>query len=629
MDTPYYLQAGETFFAELDPQRCILRVTHRDVVYAFSSERPPFLEAEVGGAVQTLTFDMARSVLVREYAEETGGCLRARYADFYCGGTKLPLCVETVYRLRGDEGSLECELEVTGDEAGAVRRVCFPQPLDFDCEDGEAYTVLPMMQGTLIPAKWKNTVKTYSDGRYFESDGYMPWWGQAYGGGACQCVCETPWDGGYALQHEPGGETAVCSAWYPSLGRMAYRRKCRFYFFRGGDYNAMCLNYRRIVERRGELLTLREKIARTPSLAARIGKPVVHDFLFVSVDKLSPMYRRRLPQMNEYFYSFEYRWKQIEALLEKGAAGFTVHLDGCGNRGYDNGHPDLFPINEAIGGEEGMRRFAALCREHGLPFDIHDQYRDFYFNAPSFRQEQAVFDRQGNLPVLSLWQGGRQSLLCATQASDYLERNLKRFQDSGIAFDGIHLGSFSGGAVDECFNPLHPMSKRECIEARRAAFALARSHGLAVGSDEPMDCFLPWLDTVSHAPYSLSPSLWNGIGNGIPVPLFNLVYHDAVLVHWNSFQASLGSWGIPNNDRYSTHAALNANPAYLSIDAGEEEIAECTALCELSRSLAFERMIRHEFLSGNFRRQRATYSDGTAIEVDFDADTYRVYPGKS
>jgi len=144
-----------------------------------------------------------------------------------------------------------------------------------------------------------------------------------------------------------------------------------------------------------------------------------------------------------------------------------------------------------------------------------------------------------------------------------------------------------------------------------------------------MDCFLPWLDTVSHAPYSLSPSLWNGIGNGIPVPLFNLVYHDAVLVHWNSFQASLGSWGIPNNDRYSTHAALNANPAYLSIDAGEEEIAECTALCELSRSLAFERMIRHEFLSGNFRRQRATYSDGTAIEVDFDADTYRVYPGKS
>ena len=32
MDTPYYLQAGETFFAELDPRRCILRVTHRDVV---------------------------------------------------------------------------------------------------------------------------------------------------------------------------------------------------------------------------------------------------------------------------------------------------------------------------------------------------------------------------------------------------------------------------------------------------------------------------------------------------------------------------------------------------------------------------------------------------------------------
>lgn len=174
-------------------------------------------------------------------------------------------------------------------------------------------------------------------------------------------MCETPWDGGYALQHEPGGETAVCSAWYPSLGRMAYRRKCRFYFFRGGDYNAMCLNYRRIVERRGELLTLREKIAGTPSLAARIGKPVVHDFLFVSVDKLSPMYRRRLPQMNEYFYSFEYRWKQIEALLEKGAAASPSTWTAAATGATTTGIPICSPSTRPSGAKRGCggsRRYA-------------------------------------------------------------------------------------------------------------------------------------------------------------------------------------------------------------------------------------------------------------------------------
>ena len=88
MDTPYYLQAGETFFAELDPRRCILRVTHRDVVYAFSSERPPFLEAEVDGAVQTIPFDMACAPGTPIFTAAEQSCLCASRRSTACGGTR-------------------------------------------------------------------------------------------------------------------------------------------------------------------------------------------------------------------------------------------------------------------------------------------------------------------------------------------------------------------------------------------------------------------------------------------------------------------------------------------------------------------------------------------------------------
>lgn len=626
MTSSYILSGGEHLTAEYDPRRCELKVIHNGRSYVYSSERGPSLDITVAGECRTLYFHQAHSVYIREYRYDDGDALWAQYSDFYLGDKHLPFTIGTWIRLRGSESSVEFELEIQQDEQKQVRQVRYPSSMLFNCEDPNAYTILPMMQGTMIPAKWKNTVMTYSGCRYYERDAYMPWWGQAWTGEAYQCICETPWDAGYFLEHIPSGSTTVGSVWYPSLGKMAYRRKCRFYFYENGDYNDFCHNYRRYIEQKGELLTLQEKIRRTPSLAERIGRSLVHDYLFVRNEKDSPLYRKRMPQMNEYYCSFPERWAQIEALMQKGAHSFIVHMDGCGNRGYDNGHPDLFPINSQIGGAEEMKSFVQRCRENGLFFDIHDQYRDYYFNSPSFQESQAIFDSQQNLPIVSLWQGGKQSFLCATQAMDYLRRNMALFDQHGITFDGLHLGSFAGDSIDECYNPLHPMTKRECISARKELFAFAHSRGMVVGSDEPVDCFLSSMDMASHAPYSLSPSLWNGIGNGIPIPLFNLVYHDAVLFYWINYPASMGGWGIPNNDRYFSHAILNANPVYMLIDANEEEIHLCQAIERISKHLAFTRMVKHEFLNDSYRCQRTTFADGTTIEVDFDENTYTITP---
>ena len=41
------------------------------------------------------------------------------------------------------------------------------------------------------------------------------------------------------------------------------------------------------------------------------------------------------------------------------------------------------------------------------------------------------------------------------------------------------------------------------------------------------------IDLVHHAPYSTSPNIGGGAATGIPVPLFNLVYHDSLLQPWD------------------------------------------------------------------------------------------------
>ena len=90
-----------------------------------------------------------------------------------------------------------------------------------------------------------------------------------------------------------------------------------------------------------------------------------------------------------------------------------VHLDGWGARGYDNVHPDPLPPAERAGGWAGLRALADTADELGYTLILHDQYRDYYLDAPSYSPEWAVVDEQGKRPSHALWAGGQQELLCS------------------------------------------------------------------------------------------------------------------------------------------------------------------------------------------------------------------------
>ncbi|HOH30314.1 MAG TPA: hypothetical protein PLC40_11610, partial [Candidatus Hydrogenedentes bacterium] len=62
---------------------------------------------------------------------------------------------------------------------------------------------------------------------------------------------------------------------------------------------------------------------------------------------------------------------------------------------------------------------------------------------------------------------------------------------------------------------------------------------------------------------------------------------------------------------------LNAGLPYLWPGADDAQIARTLEAADWARHCAFEEMVSHEFLDEGRRRQRATYSNGATVTVDF------------
>ncbi|CEK15878.1 DUF5696 domain-containing protein [Chthonomonas calidirosea] len=64
--------------------------------------------------------------------------------------------------------------------------------------------------------------------------------------------------------------------------------------------------------------------------------------------------------------------------------------------GYDNQLPDTVPANADLGGDEGMKVWTHTAESLGERIALHENYVDFYPNAPSFTWNDVARDSQGN-----------------------------------------------------------------------------------------------------------------------------------------------------------------------------------------------------------------------------------------
>ncbi len=564
---------------------------------------------EVDG--EKLAFAAADQLEQTAFSTGLGQGVRCRYRF-----EERQICFET--KLWADQASGDVYAEWIPLE-GKLDRVCWPGAMAFDGKDPGCYSLLPYQQGLLIPNGWEEPLeKLPFHGQLCSCAAYMPWFGQVRPDGGYIAICQTPWDAGYSCHHPAGEGTELAFYWLPVLGRMEGRRIVRYSFRKGCDYNDLCKIYRQYVRETGLFRSLAEKAARNPKVDALIGAGFVHTGIKTHVSPDSDFYDPADPEKDNHLFTFAQRAELIEEYHQKGVQKLYLHLDGWGQPGYDNRHPDYLPACKEAGGWDGLRQLQQSIRRCGYLYGLHDQYRDYYFAADSFQEEYGVHRADGSLFTMSCWAGGKQSYLCATQAPDYVRRNFTALFAEGLHPDCSYLDVFTCNEPDECSHPQHRMTRRECLEYRKRCFAYLNAHGILPSSEEMNDWAMQELVFCHYAPYDFMMRAPGEPRKGIPVPLFNLVYHDCVIIPWpmDRFEGQEDEmlYALLNGGA----AYLQRDPAYMGIDgafaageaAMEENIRRWRIVSELQSRVAKMEMVAHHILEDP-AHQQSVFSDGT------------------
>lgn len=617
---------------ELDESTLGVAVKTEHTVWSWSKEFRPRMICEEG----EFFFADAEQISHECYDMGIGKGIRSRFKGFEREGQKYPYQFETLIWMEESTGQVYFEWVPLVEKGFHVQKIFWPGEMEFDQPKDSWYTLLTHNQGMMIPNTWETPLSPIAFNGMFETaGGYMPWFGQVKDQEGYIAICTTPWNGGYHACHPAGGPYTHVGVYFePSLGAMEYKRVMRYTFVSSCDYNTLCKIYRDYVNEQGRLRTLAEKAARNPSVDRLVGCAFLHKGIKTQVQENSDFFDPENPNKNNHLTSFAQREEELRKLHELGVEKVYLHLDGWAQPGYDNQHPDYLPACKEAGGWEGMKRLADTAHACGYLFGIHDQYRDYYLAAPSFDENYACRLPDGTIPKHQRWAGGPQSYLCATQAPYYVKRNFSEIEKNGIHLDGAYLDVFTCNEGDECDNPEHRMTRRECYEFRGKCFEYLLSQGILPSSEEVSDWAVPSLVFCHYAPYDFMMKKPGTPKEGIPVPLYNLVYHDCVIEPWMMDKVSA-------EEDYMLYALLNGGAPYLIRDAAypntdgafenecklslKEQIARSRVVSELHEKVAKCEMVYHKLVDGDDQIQETGFSDGTRVRVDFRKQSYEIF----
>ncbi len=542
------------------------------------------------------------------------------------------LSFSTSYLIEKTRGTFSFALSPMSEGDCHIDKIYWPVPFEFNKNDTSWYSVLTLGQGSLvengleqeiIPSKrWE-----LDSGYCFSRNSYMPWYGLVKGRHGLMAMFLNSFDCGLEYVHPTGGCTTIIPSFLSELGRIGYRREMRIQLFENCDYNHFCKTYRKHLEQNGELCLLKDKISRNPAVASLVGTALVHLDTLHNYSPDSFDWRHGNVQQEKFWTTFAKRSEEIETLHEMGLKSAYIHLDGWIRMGYDNQHPDTFPPNVEAGGLEGMKELIRKTHACGYTFGIHDQYRDYFLDAPSYIADMSIVSNQGKRPLCSLWEGGKQEFLCTRFSEEFVKRNFDLYESSGLDLDGAYLDVFSCVILDECYSKEHPMTRAQCKESRCRCFANVRARKLVVQSEEGVAWSIPHLDFVHHMPYmqELKPNedTWCGdpIGKtlGVPVPLSALVYHDSIVVPWtNEAKDCKGGTLAP------LMAMIHGGIPYVYTDSDDEYIKLANIAMDLHKKVAFSEMVHHTYLDEERTIHQSVFANGVTVVVNTSSEQYSI-----
>lgn len=246
-------------------------------------------------------------------------------------------------------------------------------------------------------------------------------------------------------------------------------------------------------------------------------------------------------------------------IADECAAQGIEHLDftfvGWNRGGHDGAFPQLFPVEEKIGGEQAMLRAIRHIQSLGYRVGVHDNYIDTYTLADNLDRSDWMLDSRGRPVTGECWGGGRAYLCCPERACKrYLPENLAKLKHLGL--DGAYyVDVISLLNLRPCRNPAHPLTVEQAAEFYKKILKIQHDFTGASMSEGIREWSMPELDrayAIGNTP-EISPELPFADET---FPLVPLIFHGFVL--YNACRTTINA--IPGTVRYLQNIAAGGLP---------------------------------------------------------------------
>ncbi len=450
-------------------------------------------------------------------------------------------------------------------------------------------------------------------------------------------ILETPYDATLNTMRVNGLIT-FAPLWLPSMQQFGYNRKVTYHFFDKGGYVAQCKKYREYSWKKNNVITLKENEKKTPSIAKMIGAP--HIYVWDNAREVS--------------FAKELKQAGIEKAMLLWDANHTPYPE----IGYDN---TLKELGYAAGVYE---LFTDLKLRDTIANVVDDNGPNRFARTsyPGLFNELVTRNKDGKSYSN---QFGHTS--CPAVMRPQIEKRVSR-EMKEYPHEAYFLDVYQANGLFECYAPEHRLTRQQFAEEVIKNYKfIAEKYGQYMGGEWGAD-FTGSSSVFVHGMMTLQRTWWGSgiekkgtifytgdwrsnarptqmIGTRVAndkylnysineytrVPLYELVYHDAIVTSWR--------WEDGNHHtpeiwwKKDMFNILYGSAPLWSIDRDRWDAYKNTFIesynnvCPWLQKIGYDEMLSHRFVTADHKVQETVFSSGKKAVVNF-GDTEFNYRGK-
>jgi hypothetical protein len=397
-------------------------------------------------------------------------------------------------------------------------------------------------------------------------------------------------------------------AWLQTLGTWQGERVVRYGFTQNG-YVGMAKRYRAYAIEQGMYKSLREKLSENRAAQNLLGADLLAFFQGAAryperYEDLLQAPPTDLPAENPHVYVTH---RDAHDLIQKAKASGVekalVVLRGWINGGYDETHPDIFPIEPKLGTVEELKALLAL--DNGITTALHDNYQDIYQQSRSF-PNGVVRTRTGELMRGGLWAGGQAYILDALSGLHYAQRNWDEI--AALNPRSMFIDTTIAVQLYENYAEGNHLSRADDLRYKQELLAFYKERGQVLGSEEGADFGVPYVEWIENRHTQVA---------GTSIPLWGLIFHDAAFyARYNrpthDFLTDM-LWGYMLLWDFREPSKWQAN-----LDG----IIASRHVAKWHERVGLDEMLSHRYLSEDV--EETVFSSGVAIITNFASEAHTV-----